>query len=135
MPPLWKELSEFILKSSDQNWLIFKIANWIEKESIKNKITEYFAMINYTPEFAFSESDLWFLISNSLNTLLGLISFSKALWISFSKILGMETLFISSATKEGNFQSQLKDFIKVIIRKYCLSSIIYEGGWIILQKK
>ena len=66
IPPLWKELSEFILKSSDQNWLIFKIANWIEKEWITNKITEYFDMINYTPEFAFSESDLWFLISKNI---------------------------------------------------------------------
>ena len=64
--PLTASLMKFIQTTLYDIRLIFKIVNWLQKETIIDNIFESFAVIGYEPEFAFSESDLWFMISENI---------------------------------------------------------------------
>ena len=64
--PLTASLMRFIQKTPYEVRLIFKITNAMQRETIINNICDSFNNIGYTPEFAFSEADQWFLISDNI---------------------------------------------------------------------
>ena len=67
--PLITSLMRFIQKTSYGVRLIFKITNVMEREIIINNINDSFKNIDYIPEFAYSEADEWFLISDNIKNL------------------------------------------------------------------
>ena len=67
--PLIISLKRFIIITPYEVRLIFKITNTMQREIIINNIYDSFNNIGYTPEFAFSEADQWFLISDNIKNL------------------------------------------------------------------
>ena len=56
----------FIQKTEYEVRLIFKITNTMQRETIIDNINDSFKNIGYNPEFAFTEADQWFLISDNI---------------------------------------------------------------------
>ena len=56
----------FIQKTEYEVRLIFKITNTMQRETIIDNINDSFKNIRYIPEFAFTEADQWFLISDNI---------------------------------------------------------------------